>query len=642
MVVKNESLFIRACIESALPIAQEVIVVDTGSTDGTVKIARSLGAQVYEEPWPGDLGTAHNLPLRYARGDWILVLDGDEMLDSSAKQIIPDLCGSELADGYAFTFRNYLFQPHPNWKPCDPVHPLSRGALGWAPSNAVRLFRNDHRYRYEGYVHERISGSIVAAGGRIERSSMPIHHYGMLRCDRDKGPMYVSLAARQVERSPDGLRCLELGIACLMTQDVAAARQAFERARASGRPAEASFYLARIEAESGNPAAAIAHLQRASAAMTTNETGMIHCADIVEELGCNLEAAGRRDEAVQALQRTLEMRPDSPVALTELTGLLIEEQRFDDAAVFAGRMLERYRGLEATWTTQGNLHLARGDLAGAISAFLTALDIDSKCVIARVNLTIAYARAGQLKAAHGALAGAQQLKNGEPLARLNPALVKAAAQRTPSLILKSGTKPLIVSVTDHLHSGSGRVLADVAVVLAPQYRQLVLVQDPGDISGMQMRDELERVGIDVRTMAWGEDLQRQLESIRPSLVILHWWSAQGTPIPEPRRIAGEAWVCVGHSSLPMPQGYDAYVILSDFHRQSQQHLPAVRVHLIPNAIDLANFRRLRRRETPPVTIATLGRLDPEKFPRRLLHNSASNSPIMLTFVLSKRRPINST
>ena len=71
VVARNEESFLRACIESARPVVDEVVVVDLGSTDRTVEIARGAGARVFRGLWRGDLGAALNLPLAHARGDWI-------------------------------------------------------------------------------------------------------------------------------------------------------------------------------------------------------------------------------------------------------------------------------------------------------------------------------------------------------------------------------------------------------------------------------------------------------------------------------------------------------------------------------------------------------------------------------------------
>lgn len=618
MVVKNEASFIRSCLDSALAIVDEAVVVDTGSTDGTPAIARDLGARVYEVAWPGDLGSAHNLPLQHARGDWILVLDGDEVLDPTANRVIPMLCERGGADAFEFTFRNYFFQPQTNWKPCDPLDPLTRGALGWVPSYSVRLFRNDPRYRHEGHVHQRIIGSVRATGGRIDRCEMPIHHYGMVRCDRDKTPFYVALTRRQAAAAGNSQSWLELGIALTHTEERAEARRAFTLARDLGHPVEGSFNLGRIEAEAGNTQAAIEQFQRALAALEADETVTVHRADILEELGRGLDAVGRREEAVPVFRRALETRADSPVAMTELARLFIEEGNVDEANGLVERLLGRYRGLESTWITVGNLDLAQGNPEGAAHAFEIALDIAPKSVAARMNVAIAYARAGRKAAAARALAAARQLSKGEALAPGIP-LPAVPFDRVVRVEIASRARPTIASITDHLYGGSGLVLTEVVEALTPDYRHVVLVEDRGEVGGMGLLESMERLGVDVRSMAWGADLSRQLDGLAPDVVVLHWWGGRGAATPGTMRVAEEPWVCVGHAPLPMPSGFDAYVVLSDFQQQSQAHLPAERVTRIPNGVDLDRFSTEGNRAQVRVTLAMLSRLDPEKFPRRLLH-----------------------
>ena len=76
MVVKNEADNLLRCLQSVSGIVDEVIVLDTGSTDLTIPVAQSLGAKVYESTWQNDFALARNECLTHAQGDWILVLDG--------------------------------------------------------------------------------------------------------------------------------------------------------------------------------------------------------------------------------------------------------------------------------------------------------------------------------------------------------------------------------------------------------------------------------------------------------------------------------------------------------------------------------------------------------------------------------------
>ena len=97
MIVKNEARRLQSCLESARPIAKQLIVVDTGSDDDSVQIAKSCGAEVYDHPWEGSFAKARNLSLQYATEDWILILDGDEILDPEVIQVLSEIDLDDLA-----------------------------------------------------------------------------------------------------------------------------------------------------------------------------------------------------------------------------------------------------------------------------------------------------------------------------------------------------------------------------------------------------------------------------------------------------------------------------------------------------------------------------------------------------------------
>ena len=80
MIVRDEESRLPACLESIRPAVDEIVIVDTGSTDRTVEIARSFGARVEVHPWQGDFSQARNIALELACGTWILYIDADERL----------------------------------------------------------------------------------------------------------------------------------------------------------------------------------------------------------------------------------------------------------------------------------------------------------------------------------------------------------------------------------------------------------------------------------------------------------------------------------------------------------------------------------------------------------------------------------
>ena len=88
MIAKNEVHCIGDCLSSVRGIAEEVLVGDTGSTDGTRELAMSKGARVLDIPWKDDFAAARNAVLSQARGDWLLHMDADEELDPESAQNI--------------------------------------------------------------------------------------------------------------------------------------------------------------------------------------------------------------------------------------------------------------------------------------------------------------------------------------------------------------------------------------------------------------------------------------------------------------------------------------------------------------------------------------------------------------------------
>ena len=87
-IVKNEAKSLPQCLESVKDVVDEMIVLDTGSTDNTVEIARELGAEVYHFQWCNDFAIARNEALDRVRGEWVLVLDADEIL---TPEIVPNI-----------------------------------------------------------------------------------------------------------------------------------------------------------------------------------------------------------------------------------------------------------------------------------------------------------------------------------------------------------------------------------------------------------------------------------------------------------------------------------------------------------------------------------------------------------------------
>src|SRR5574340_373531 len=157
LITKNEAANIRACLES-VAWADEIIVVDSGSTDDTVAICKELGATVHVHDWPG-FGVQKNRALGYAAKDWVLSLDADERVTPELRAEIESVLETVRSDGYEIPRLSSFcgrFMRH----------------SGWHPDFVLRLFRRDKGRFSDALVHES-----VQLQGSIARLRQPLLHY---------------------------------------------------------------------------------------------------------------------------------------------------------------------------------------------------------------------------------------------------------------------------------------------------------------------------------------------------------------------------------------------------------------------------------------------------------------------------------
>jgi glycosyltransferase involved in cell wall biosynthesis len=189
MIVKDEERVLDRCLSSARGAVDEIIVVDTGSTDDSVEIARDHGATVLRHDFTDlDFAGARNRSLEAARGDFALVLDADETLHEGSSGLVRLLAADGGDVGYVVNRRNL------------------RAGEDQAPGtdHAVRLFARQPGFRYRNRVHETIDASILEAGGRLRRSHVTIEHYlPSAEREAEKGRFYLELLRRDLADDPD-------------------------------------------------------------------------------------------------------------------------------------------------------------------------------------------------------------------------------------------------------------------------------------------------------------------------------------------------------------------------------------------------------------------------------------------------------
>jgi GT2 family glycosyltransferase/tetratricopeptide (TPR) repeat protein len=190
LIVKNEEQFIGQCLESIRDLAEQIVVVDTGSTDWTRDIAQRFGAEVHAFEWRDDFSAARNFALEKATGDWVLVLDADEELPPDERAKLAAL----LRDDAALAWRLRL---------------INRGHEDDGISYVPRLFRNAPGLFYVGRVHEQVFSSVEVRraewGLENKLGDATLLHHGYtqeMTAGRDKIARNLRLLRLAVEELP--------------------------------------------------------------------------------------------------------------------------------------------------------------------------------------------------------------------------------------------------------------------------------------------------------------------------------------------------------------------------------------------------------------------------------------------------------
>jgi len=218
MIIKDEERYLARCLASVKPIVDEMIVVDTGSVDRSKEIAITFGAQVYDYEWENDFAAARNFSISKASSEWIFILDGDEVISpldyDHFNKIVNKAPRAPVA--YSIFTRNYNNLANiVGWVPNDGKYPDEEAAIGWLPSDKVRLFYGKDQIRFEGGVHELVDPVLKRNGIEIKKCSIPVHHYGRLdkeKLDR-KGEIYFEIGQKKLAETGDDVNALrELAI----------------------------------------------------------------------------------------------------------------------------------------------------------------------------------------------------------------------------------------------------------------------------------------------------------------------------------------------------------------------------------------------------------------------------------------------
>jgi glycosyltransferase involved in cell wall biosynthesis/Tfp pilus assembly protein PilF len=291
LIARNEEKFIARCLASVRSLADQIVVVDTGSTDRTVEIAKEHGAEVHSFPWCDDFSAARNAALDRVRGDWVLVLDADEELTAEGREVLLQ----EMRAGDVMAYRLPMVDVGKEDEGCSYV---------------PRLFRNAPALFYVGRIHEQVFSSIEVRrsewGMESRLSKATLLHHG-----------YTEEVSQQRNKNARNLRLLEQAIEEMPTEPNLLMNYGLELARAGNLDAALDRYREAFRALQALPEEQVVPELRDS---------------LLTQLCTHLIAAKRFEELVEMLDTPLVQRGGLTASLHFGLGLArMELKNFQEA-----------------------------------------------------------------------------------------------------------------------------------------------------------------------------------------------------------------------------------------------------------------------------------------------------------------------
>lgn len=333
VITLDEEDCILNCFNSVKHLIDEIVLVDTGSKDGTVDLARGAGAKIYQHQWEGDFSRARNYGLERCSSDWVLVLDADEVLLPTVSEQFNSLFNKSGVEGYFLNIHNYLGD-----------------GSDYTKDQVVRLFKNKPQYKFEGAIHEQVAPSIISTKGISYLASchLTVAHYGYLSHRLDKKQKTLrntDIINRELIREPNNPFLL--------------------------------FSLAIEQYQCHRIKEGLDSLKLALARMTGKEG---YFQDVLINIALGLLRLGRLHELSSFLKQAMSMLPGHP-ELTALKGLAeISKGDYHTAAVDLEHSLESGAIIWSEFKTSsliGDAYNLAGEIEKAASHYINAFNANN-------------------------------------------------------------------------------------------------------------------------------------------------------------------------------------------------------------------------------------------------------------------------
>ena len=369
MIVRDEAAQIEDCLRSVQGFVDEMVVVDTGSTDNTVALAQAMGARVERIDWPGDFAPARNQALQWVSGDWVLVLDADERLRPEAMAPLRALMAQP--DVLLINLLRH-----------------ERGAMQSPYSNVSRLFRRHPAIRWSRAYHSMVDDSVAELlqqenHWRIADCPEPaLLHDGyrpeLLAQGNKPQRLREAMEAELLERPGDPYACAKLG----------------------------SLEVAEGNLERGNALLRQGLAQCPPDAHPERYELLLHLA---------LAEAARDPATAMALYREALALPLAPrlslAARLNLAALLLQQGQLQEAEALCQRATAAAPEISLGWYNLGLIRRRLGDIAGALEAYREARRLQPEHAETHQNLAVALLLGGDIDGARSSFRQAIALLN---------------------------------------------------------------------------------------------------------------------------------------------------------------------------------------------------------------------------------------
>jgi len=412
MIVKNEAAILTRCLRSVKEIADEIVVVDTGSIDDTASIAREHGATVVFSEWKNDFSRARNISLRKASGQWLLWLDADDVIPRESIDVINNLKTKTPDTVFGFIVRN---EKH--------------GQTG-SEFIQARMLPNRPDIYFQRRIHEQMMLSALRAGLRLTETAAIIEHHGYADPStmRVKARRNIGLLLEEYGHgNPDAVMAVEIGDSYSILGETDNAQKWYETAlnvpgcedQAPHLAGQAHLGLGNHYNKNGDFEEAIGHLQKALR-LSPNRP------DVQFSLAVALDLSGRKQEAIDCLYAVIRQEPVRLLvgidfrearikSFLRLERLLMECRKNDEAFALAGEALARMAHRPEIHNMAGRIFYRCNRLMDALHAFEKSLLLDvANNIDAYVGLCQIYFRAGKLETARQTVQSIRTLYKEKP------------------------------------------------------------------------------------------------------------------------------------------------------------------------------------------------------------------------------------